>query len=107
MATSVSSAGELSRRVADALGRVEGAYSVLILSRESLVAVRDPRGFRPLVLGALPSGAPMLASESCALDLAGAYARARSRAGGDARPFRGGRGILLSLCARPPAGVRL
>lgn len=72
MATSVSSAGELSRRVADALGRVEGAYSVLILSRESLVAVRDPRGFRPLVLGALPSGGHMLASESCALDLAGA-----------------------------------
>jgi len=72
MATSVSSAGELSRRVADALGRVEGAYSVLILSRDALVAVRDPRGFRPLVLGALPSGAPMLASESCALDLAGA-----------------------------------
>jgi amidophosphoribosyltransferase len=51
-----------------ALERVRGAYSLLLLTQEALVAVRDPFGFRPLMLGEL-DGQPCFASESCALDL--------------------------------------
>ncbi len=58
----------LTRKIADALRRVEGAYSLVFLTEDSLVAVRDPHGFRPLVLGDL-DGQPVLASETCALDL--------------------------------------
>lgn len=73
MATSVGSASEIERRAADALSRVEGAYSVLILTADVTVAVRDPHGFRPLVLGEidLDEGPPttVFASETCALDI--------------------------------------
>lgn len=76
MATSVGSSKGVSRKAADALNRVEGAFSIVILTADSLVAVRDPRGFRPLVLGELSTegGSPALifASESCSLDLVGA-----------------------------------
>ncbi len=58
-------------RLIDALGRVEGAYSLVCLSREGMIGVRDPLGVRPLVLGDL-DGAPVLASETCALDIIGA-----------------------------------
>ena len=55
-------------RLIDALKRLQGAYSFLFLSPEMMVGVRDPRGFRPLVLGKLRN-AYVLASETCALDL--------------------------------------
>ena len=51
-----------------ALRRIEGAFSLLIMSEQELIAVRDPFGWRPLVLGKL-DGAYILASETCALDL--------------------------------------
>jgi amidophosphoribosyltransferase len=51
-----------------ALKQVEGSYSLLILTEHEMVAARDPQGFRPLVLGQL-KGSPVLASETCALDL--------------------------------------
>ena len=58
------------------LNRVEGAYSLTVLSHQSLVGVRDPHGFRPLVYGTLENGegglAHVLASETCAFDLIGA-----------------------------------
>jgi amidophosphoribosyltransferase len=57
--------------VANAMGRLEGAYSVTALAEGKLVAFRDPHGFRPLVLGRLSDGW-VLASETCALDLVGA-----------------------------------
>jgi amidophosphoribosyltransferase len=63
--------GELPDRLVTALKRVRGAYSLLLLSSQMLVAARDPHGFRPLVLGRL-DGAPVFASETCALDLMGA-----------------------------------
>ena len=50
------------------LRRIKGAFSLLILTEHELIAVRDPFGWRPLVLGKL-DGAYVLASETCALDL--------------------------------------
>ena len=54
--------------IAASLYKVMGAFSLLFLTPEALVAARDPWGFRPLVLGRL-NGAPVIASETCALDL--------------------------------------
>jgi amidophosphoribosyltransferase len=56
-------------RIQRALQHVRGAYSLLLLTGDSIVAVRDPLGFRPLVLGKLRGGAPVVASETCAFDL--------------------------------------
>ncbi len=51
-----------------ALKQVRGAYSLLVMNRERIYAVRDPYGFRPLVLGKL-AGAHVIASETCAFDI--------------------------------------
>jgi amidophosphoribosyltransferase len=48
--------------------RIEGAYSLVIMTEQELIGVRDPHGFRPLCLGRLGDGY-VLASETCALDL--------------------------------------
>ena len=58
-------------RIKDALRRVEGAYSIVAMTRTKLIGVRDPLGVRPLVLGRLGDGW-VLASETCALDIIGA-----------------------------------
>jgi amidophosphoribosyltransferase len=63
-----SRAERLEDRVVEALTQVRGAYSLVFLSPEKLIAARDPYGFRPLVLGRV-KGAWVLASETCALDL--------------------------------------
>jgi amidophosphoribosyltransferase len=54
--------------VLDALGRVQGAYSLVFLTNNFLIAARDPQGFRPLWLGKLGK-AHVLASETCAFDM--------------------------------------
>jgi len=63
-------------QIIDALTQLEGAFSLLILTDTSLIAVRDPNGFRPLALGRLRnedgSWAYCVASETCAFDLIGA-----------------------------------
>lgn len=58
-------------RMIDALRQVEGAYSLVAITENSIIGVRDPLGIRPLVLGRL-NDAHILASESCALDIIGA-----------------------------------
>jgi len=58
-------------RLADALKGVEGAYCLTVIVGNTLLAARDPRGWRPLVMGKL-GDATVFASESCALDLLGA-----------------------------------
>ena len=63
-----SKAKTFAERTIQALFQVEGAYSLLFLTEKELVAVRDPFGFRPLILGHLRD-APVVASETCALDL--------------------------------------
>jgi len=66
-------------RLIDALKQVVGAYSLVALSNEALIGVRDPLGVRPLILGRIPQtedyqagGGWVLASETCALDIVGA-----------------------------------
>jgi amidophosphoribosyltransferase len=66
-----SRARDLMEAIVEALTQLEGAYSMLFATPRALIAVRDPRGFRPLLLGTL-NGATVFASESCAFDLIGA-----------------------------------
>jgi amidophosphoribosyltransferase len=58
-------------RFVEALSRIEGAYALVALTNKKLIGARDPLGIRPLVLGEL-DGAPILCSETCALDIIGA-----------------------------------
>jgi amidophosphoribosyltransferase len=56
-------------QIMDALSQLEGAYCLLITVGDTLYAARDPYGYRPLVIGTLPDGGMVLASETCALDI--------------------------------------
>ena len=58
-------------RFVEALRQIEGAYALVALTNKKLIGARDPLGIRPLVLGEL-DGCPILASETCALDIIGA-----------------------------------
>jgi amidophosphoribosyltransferase len=62
---------DIPERMKDALRRVEGAFSVVAMTRTKLIGVRDPLGVRPLVLGRVGDGYA-LSSETCALDIIGA-----------------------------------
>ncbi|HEY6304882.1 MAG TPA: amidophosphoribosyltransferase [Candidatus Angelobacter sp.] len=68
----------LPEAVCDALRHIEGAFSLVLMTRDRVFAVRDPRGFRPLSMGRIPNGAGserdtvVFASETCAFDLIGA-----------------------------------
>src|SRR6266704_2105606 len=68
----------LPEAIADALRRVEGAFSLVMISPDRIFAVRDPRGFRPLAMGRIPASGDrhqdtiVFASETCAFDLVGA-----------------------------------
>lgn len=66
-----SRAATLPEAIIDALKQHDGAYSLVFATPNSLIAVRDPRGFRPLAMGEL-DGATVFASETCAFDLIGA-----------------------------------
>lgn len=58
-------------QIMDALKQIEGAYCLVILTDDKLIAVRDPNGFRPLALGKI-DGSYTVASETCAFDIIGA-----------------------------------
>lgn len=58
-------------QILDALHQIEGAYCLVILTDDKLIAVRDPNGFRPLALGTI-DGSYTVASETCAFDIIGA-----------------------------------
>src|SRR6516225_1662351 len=68
----------LPEAICDALRRIEGAFSLVLMTRDRVFAVRDPRGFRPLSMGRIHNGAGnerdtvVFASETCAFDLIGA-----------------------------------
>ena len=63
--------GNLIERISYALKSISGAYSLVILSEDSLIGIRDPLGIRPLVIGKL-NNSYVLSSESCGLDIIGA-----------------------------------
>ena len=63
--------GKIVDKFTDALSQIEGGYALVALTNKKLIGVRDPLGIRPLVLGDL-DGRPVLASETCALDIIGA-----------------------------------
>ena len=58
--------------VSRAMNRLDGAYSLVMMSAAKMIAVRDPYGFRPLCYGVTPDGTYVIASESCALSAVGA-----------------------------------
>src|SRR5207248_8995275 len=68
----------LPEAMADALRRVEGAFSLVMISNDRVFAARDPRGFRPLAMGRIPAteghhrDTVVVASETCAFALSGA-----------------------------------
>ena len=64
-------ADTLEEAVVAALRQAEGAYSLLILTDHTLIAARDPHGFRPLAMGHM-NGTTVFSSETCAFDLVGA-----------------------------------
>src|SRR2546428_2190744 len=66
-----SKASSVEDAVVDSVSQVQGAFSLVILTRDRLIAVRDPHGFRPLALGRL-GDAVVVCSETCAMDLIGA-----------------------------------
>lgn len=61
----------IEQAVLAAMGKIKGAYSIVIMSPSKLIAARDPHGFRPLCYGVRENGAFAVASESCALDAVG------------------------------------
>ena len=66
-----SKAANIEDAVIEAVSQVQGAFSFVLLTRDRLIAVRDPHGFRPLALGRL-GDAVVVCSETCAMDLIGA-----------------------------------
>ena len=75
-----SRADTLLARVIDALSQVRGAFSVVLMTDDGLIAARDPYGFRPLCLGRFRD-TWLVASETCAFDLLGRGICTRNRAG--------------------------
>ncbi len=63
------SLGGVENNLVQTLRRVEGAYSLVIMTEQELIGVRDPHGFRPLSIGKMADGSWVLASETCAFDL--------------------------------------
>lgn len=66
-----SSRATIEEQVLESISQIEGAYCLVIMTRNKLIGLRDPHGFRPLCLGKLGDGW-VIASESCALDTLGA-----------------------------------
>lgn len=66
-----SKASRVEDAIVESVSQVQGAFSLVMLTPDRLVAVRDPHGFRPLALGRL-DGAVVVCSETCAMDLIGA-----------------------------------
>lgn len=64
-------ANSIEEAVLHTMNRIQGAYSLVVMSQQKLIAVRDPHGFRPLCMGELDGGT-VFASETCALDAIGA-----------------------------------
>jgi amidophosphoribosyltransferase len=66
-----SRAGSVEDAIVESVSQIQGAFSLLMITKDRLIAVRDPHGFRPLALGRLDD-AYVVCSETCAMDLIGA-----------------------------------
>ncbi|MBN2963988.1 amidophosphoribosyltransferase [Sulfurospirillum sp. T05] len=88
----------LQDRIVEALEAIKGAYSLLILSRHKMFAIRDRYGVRPLSLGKLPDGGYIVASETCAFDLVGAEF---------VRDIRPGEMVIFEEGKKAPRSVQL
>jgi amidophosphoribosyltransferase len=86
-------------QIDDALTHLEGAFSLVLTVGETVYAVRDPHGYRPLVLGRLGDG-HVVASETCALDIMGA-AYVRDLEPGEVVKIKGGK--VEKLRSLPPS----
>jgi amidophosphoribosyltransferase len=86
----------------DALSQLVGAFSVLVTVDDTLYAARDPWGYRPLVIGHIPGGGIVIASETCALDIVGARF-VRDVEPGEVLRVRGSE--ITRLRPLPPEGV--
>ncbi|MBE6763927.1 MAG: amidophosphoribosyltransferase, partial [Ruminococcaceae bacterium] len=64
-------AGSIEQAIEQAMYRLEGCYTLCVMSPKKLIAARDPKGFRPLCIGTTESGGYIFASESCAIDAVG------------------------------------
>ncbi len=64
--------GNVAEAIAESMKRIRGAYALVVMTRDKLFGVRDPRGIRPLCIGKLPEGGYVLSSETCGLDIVGA-----------------------------------
>ncbi|WP_320670628.1 amidophosphoribosyltransferase [Patulibacter defluvii] len=69
---STGEADSLEDAIAEAMPRLRGAFSTVVMDRDRICAFRDPQGIHPLVLGRLEGDAWVVASETCALDIVGA-----------------------------------
>ncbi len=87
-------------RIAAIMGQAQGAYSLALLTRDAVYAVRDPWGFRPLCLGWLNGSGWVVASESCALATIGANLLRQVEPGEIVRLDESG---LTSVAGAPPA----
>ena len=63
---------DLEQAILEMMGKINGAYSLVFLTKEKMIAVRDPMGIRPLVVGTLDSNGYVISSEDCALMVVGA-----------------------------------
>ena len=94
--------GSIEEAILRAMDRIEGAYSLLVMSPQKMIAVRDPHGFRPLCYGRREDGSFIVASESCALDAVGA-SYVRDIEPGEVMVFQGGRVTSLQQhCKEKP-----
>lgn len=64
--------GSIEEAVVRAMDRLDGAYSIIVMSSKKLIAARDPHGFHPICIGQRADGSIVFASETCALDAIGA-----------------------------------
>ncbi len=90
---------QVEAQIDDALTHLEGAFSVVISVGDTIYAARDPRGFRPLIMGRIGSGHAVV-SETCALDIMGAE-YVRDIEPGEVIRIRGG--DVVQLRSLPPA----
>jgi amidophosphoribosyltransferase len=98
--------GSLEEAVRDAMARIEGAFSAVVLDGQQVIGFRDPDGIRPLVLGDL-DGSPVLASETCAFDIVGARTVREIEPGEMAILDERGARVVQAVPARQGGGAAL